>query len=57
MDELQHFGVQTEAVNRAGFVAVTVLAVAHYRASFGRQMHADLVRSPGLQMELDEGIN
>ena len=57
MDELQHFGMQTEAVNRAGFVAVTVLAVAHYRASFGRQMHTDLVRSPGLQMEFDEGIN
>ena len=56
MDELQHFGVEAEAVNGAGLIAVPVLAVAHYRTAFGRQMHTDLVGAAGLEVELDEGI-
>ena len=57
MDELQHFGMQAKAVNRAGFIAVTVLTVSHNRATLGSEMDTDLVGSSGLQMEFDEGIN
>ncbi len=57
MDELQHFGMQAKAVNRAGFIAVPVLAIAYDGATFGSEMDTDLVGSSGLQMEFDEGIN
>lgn len=57
MNELQHFGMQTQTVNRAGFVAVTILAVSDHRTAFRSEVYADLVRASGLQMELHEGIN
>ena len=57
MDELQHFGMQAKAVNRAGFIAVTVLAIAYDGATLGGEMDTALVGSSGLQMEFDEGIN
>ena len=57
MDELQHFGMQAKAVNRAGFIAVSVLAIAYNRATLGGEMDTDLVGSSGLQMEFDEGVN
>ena len=49
--------MEAEAVDRRGFIAVTVFAVANDGATFGRQMYADLVGTACLQMELDEGIN
>ena len=57
MDESQHLGMEAEAVDRRGFIAVPVFAVAYHRTPFGRQMYADLVGTACLQMELDEGIN
>lgn len=57
VDELQHFGMEAEAVDRGRLVAVAILAVADDGASFGGEMHAYLVGASGLQMELDEGIN
>jgi hypothetical protein len=56
MDERQHLGVQAEAVDRAVLVTMTVLAVTHYRTSFGGKVNTDLVRAPGFQMQFDEGI-
>ena len=57
MDESQYFGMEAEAVDRRGFIAVTVFAVAYHRAPFGRQMYADLVGTACLQVPFDEGIS
>lgn len=57
MDESQHFGMQAQAVDRRGFIAVPILAVAYHRTPFGRQVYADLVGTACLQMQFDEGIN
>ena len=57
MNESQHFGMEAEAVDRRGFIAVTVFAVAYHRTPFGCQMYADLVGTACLQMQFDEGIN
>ena len=49
--------MEAEAVDRRGFIAVTVFAVAYYGTSFVGEMYADLVGTACLQMEFDEGIN
>ena len=57
VDELEHSGMQTQAVDRREGIAVAILAVAYNGATFGGEMHAYLVGASGLEMELDEGIN
>ena len=56
MNESEHFGVETEPVNRRRLVTVPVLAVADDRTTFGGEVHTDLVRAAGLEVEFDEGI-
>ena len=56
MNESEHFGVQAESVNRRRLVTVPVLAVADDRTTFGGEVHADLVRATGFEMEFNKRI-
>ena len=54
MDELEHLGVEAEAVNRRILVAMAILAVANHGMVDALHMHTDLVGTAGLEVELDK---
>ena len=57
MNKGEDLCVETESVNRAVLIAMTVFAVAYYGAALGGEVDTDLVRAAGFEVELDEGIN
>ena len=57
MNEGEDLGVETESVDGTVLIAMPVFAVAYYGAALGGEVHTDLVRAAGFEMELYEGIN
>jgi hypothetical protein len=53
--ETQPEGMQEKAARAEANVARAVSGVTHHRVADRREVHADLVRAPALQRELEQG--